>query len=887
MKQGFRGWEAVDVHAHALIADRQVELNEGQAASLLALTARLQDSGVMLADEVGMGKTRIAAALAHCVVKAGGRVAILAPPGLDDQWRRELLYGALVPPPMLRSLWQFLSAWEDKNAAKPWFKEPVLLLSHQFCGWRLGGKSQAWRWELLPELLAQWRIQIEPGAAPWGYNNHSHSFDMWVRNAARSIVEDLRSKRKRDPAYALASQLATENDPWIHTLQNGAYGKDGALREPLHRATGLGLGCFDLVIIDEAHKSRGGDSMLSTLLEQVLLVPPMGNRRMAMSATPVELDASQWTQSLQRIGVLTDTNKGAVTEAVSAYVEAVAEIRRSPFKEGVLVRFGRAAKDFQEMLAPFVLRRDKREDAGVRRFQAYTGMDINAYRHVSPLRIPLEGLSKHWLQLICAAESLSLVAKQREDTQAKRQWITIGNGHGIAQMADHVGAVGEPSVVKAAPASDEDTLKTKRLERTAWWSSAMRNIICADRKSPGALYQHPALLTAVEEIEAACKQGEKVLVFARYRAPMDALAHLLNARHMLRALKAGKPWPQQTIPDNEWPAVQAAQMQLHEVDTLDRATLSAQLESNYQKLDYSRQRFRNGLLASLEAGMAQLNASTRTMFAGAFAEFKKEHEETRNSGSAGTGVLAAVARALADHLGEELQHARDVDVAKAFADLVQAANNLDPVASDTEDANDIDDAPEIQRVTSSAVEIWRRTSERLCEDYGHNRGGFARLLHGDTQPGTRRLLQLAFNREHAFPQVLIAQSTVGREGLNLHLACRTVMLLHLEWNPAVVEQQIGRVDRLGSRWEQRLDQAIKDGVGPSGVPRIEIRPVIFEGTYDETHWRVLQGRWDELRAQLHGDVLPPCSPDDQEGMELRRRIAEVSPRFFPKRTVAE
>jgi hypothetical protein len=58
--------------------------------------------------------------------------------------------------------------------------------------------------------------------------------------------------------------------------------------------------------------------------------------------------------------------------------------------------------------------------------------------------------------------------------------------------------------------------------------------------------------------------------------------------------------------------------------------------------------------------------------------------------------------------------------------------------------------------------------------------------------------------------VLVAQSQVGREGLNLHESCRIVIQFHAEWNPAVLEQQIGRVDRKGSRWEQ-LAQAWLEG----------------------------------------------------------------------------
>jgi hypothetical protein len=65
---------------------------------------------------------------------------------------------------------------------------------------------------------------------------------------------------------------------------------------------GLGLGVFDLVIIDEAHKSRGGDSGLSRILDGVVLAGD-AVRHLAMTATPVELDVGQWRQTLRRIGV--------------------------------------------------------------------------------------------------------------------------------------------------------------------------------------------------------------------------------------------------------------------------------------------------------------------------------------------------------------------------------------------------------------------------------------------------------------------------------------------------------------------------------------------------------------------------------------------------------
>ena len=131
--------------------------------------------------------------------------------------------------------------------------------------------------------------------------------------------------------------------------------------------------------------------------------------------------------------------------------------------------------------------------------------------------------------------------------------------------------------------------------------------------------------------------------------------------------------------------------------------------------------------------------------------------------------------------------------------------------------------------------------------------------------------------------VLLAQSSVGREGLNLHEACRTVVILHAEWNPGVVEQQIGRVDRKGSCWLHDLKswQAHAEGE----PPRIRIHPVVVSGTYDDHNWQVLKARWMELRAQLHGDVLPKYanySVTWPEIEELRNRIAAATPDFAPR-----
>ena len=160
-------------------------------------------------------------------------------------------------------------------------------------------------------------------------------------------------------------------------------------------------------------------------------------------------------------------------------------------------------------------------------------------------------------------------------------------------------------------------------------------------------------------------------------------------------------------------------------------------------------------------------------------------------------------------------------------------------------------------------------------------------------PGYMTAIQAALNRQSRFLRVLMAKSRVGREGMNLHHACRTVVLLHPEWNPAVVEQQIGRVERVGSYWAQLLNESVGKfdvGKAPGFVPnsaitRIEVRFVIFQGTYDEHPWSVLRTRWDDQRAQLHCIVIPPSEQfDDPVSKALLDEIAKAAPDFSPLAT---
>ena len=68
MTQQFKGWPSVSQKLLQYADENSAWFNEGQRASLRAIASCIQINGLVLADEVGMGKTRIAVALARAVI---------------------------------------------------------------------------------------------------------------------------------------------------------------------------------------------------------------------------------------------------------------------------------------------------------------------------------------------------------------------------------------------------------------------------------------------------------------------------------------------------------------------------------------------------------------------------------------------------------------------------------------------------------------------------------------------------------------------------------------------------------------------------------------------------------------------------------------------------
>lgn len=234
-----------------------------------------------------------------------------------------------------------------------------------------------------------------------------------------------------------------------------------------------------------------------------------------------------------------------------------------------------------------------------------------------------------------------------------------------------------------------------------------------------------------------------------------------------------------------------------------------------------------------------------------------------------TGLLDGLQRTLRVRVVEQLARYLTYKEVPFLADLLgeasQAGLALDPVES----ASLLDYMPafwrtEVGNQWQGALRAFltyfrQRDPQQQLEilDGPIKTGDFAR----HTRDGeSRERLREAFNTP-LYPMILVANE-VMQEGLDLHKHCRRIVHHDLVWNPAQVEQRIGRIDRLGSL-TSRLRKKDPD------VTLDVLYPVIC-GTIDERLFRTVKTREKWLEFLLGAppnfseysftDVEPPPLP---------------------------
>lgn len=864
------------------------KLDEGQRASLIWIAERLPHSGVVLADEVGTGKTRIACAVIQAVISAGGRAAAVVPHGLMHQWQYEAGVLGMARAKEFTSLGGFVEdarskAWQE-IAPSPDNSE-WLLVSHQFRTPQVKKCSVATEWRVaLPTYV---RALLSTEAARKDRRTHfgklfadPHQTTLQIAEAIVRRIEGGEPIRDRASLDRLPPYRCDgDNDKLIEMLQK----EEG--RKLVEDLLGIWLGAFELLVIDEAHKSRGemdgdgtatGAASATVLSRLVSLLKQTNNgRRLCLTATPMELEFSQWLDLLKRARSGLEEGHGKTVIDRLHYAARQAAI--APDEGERLDELCAAARAFTAALAPHVTRRRRDDDPLIARFRGCAGLSEglpHPHRRLQQISIPWTEATERdspWVDVLFAAECMSQSARglKQSDTanwpRAVRDAYTkLAAGHVSIDLSE----VDEPFSVPDPGVADDYT--RGKIARVAYWYKRLR----AGRKrvmdraemldgaplDPDA--EHPRILAAAKEIESWTLKQEKVLVFGVFLRPLRFLRDVLNVRHSLRAADAGRPIAHSIHTDEG----------LYSIAVRHLGRLRADGTISDRLLTCSNSELRR-VLADCHRAYERLRDKVRR-------RAKHMVATWRNDSSMFRGVLVS------DGLKDALE---DHFVAFVLDDFLATTSESDEVTADRLSALSAEFVDERIRPLlgeggeendeGRQAKPWQKGLQSLVEDEDGRQSFHARLLQGVTKWATRRYIQAAFNRSRTAPWVLIAQSQVGREGLNLHKACRVVLQFHAEWNPAVVEQQIGRVDRKGSLWEQRAQEWLADGA-QGEPPFIEVRQLVFEGTYDSFQWDRVMRRQHVFDASLFGSLLPADAWDRiPQGREAE--VIDAAPSFRP------
>ncbi|MFY0568956.1 helicase-related protein [Archangium lansingense] len=869
-------------------------LSREQQETLSFMAERLPRHGVIVADEVGTGKTRIACAVIKAVLDCGGRVAALVPRGLMHQWRAEfrILFGEAQAPKELTTL----SQWLGEDSPSPSSEPEWWLISHGFrypkvtsrSDWSIALPSLVQLYSESPDAREDGRTQlgrlaryVEHNASKWW---RWHNLVRIAKRVAPQVdgAPELRSRLLSLPLFVPNgnNQLLCER-----------FFGDGDARELVCELLGAWLGHFDLIVIDEAHKSReetlsdetGPSTRQATKLLPALLAmlqQEQEGRRICLSATPMELDAADWGDLLSR--ARTGARPEPVQRAVDELRQCLESAKTAPDQPATLRALMDAARRFEAVLKPFVTRRRLFGEAQLQELRAHRPQawelahpHRQVKRHLVSLRDLAESESTSWRTMLSALEGYSHAAQGLDAAVLGKtaQWaklIYTKLANGLVSVDD----LEDESWLTEIP-SDLPPATAAKLERLKYWRRLFRE--ARESLEQGARdagvegydpnTEHPRILSAVEAIEAWTERAvsEKVLAFGVFTRPMRDLRDVLNARHCVRSIDQDAPIAFSLHENSRLLAIAFRSAErMRKAGRLTGKLRDAQLSiAEFRELaEKAHRRYERVQDAIAENVRVRIDARVVEQFSDLDA---RSRERLR-------GIIRTLV--LDEWLAggrSEPPRARVVDelVQEIWRDHILPATGTDEASAENEESNEDRCARLAEWINLEWDEVQGRQT------------GFCRLMDGNTKWETRRSLQAGFNRPNGFPRVLIAQSQVGREGLNLHKACRVVVQFHAEWNPAVLEQQIGRVDRLNSRWWQLYEEWKRDR-GDQSMPLIEVRQVLLEGTYDAFQWERVGQRQHTFDATLFGSLLPAEAWESvPEG--LREELRAAAPNFDPGR----
>jgi hypothetical protein len=860
----------IDLRSDRLPA-ADAERQQRTAAEVLARLNR--QPGVIVADEVGMGKTFVAMAVAASVVRSTGSkrpVVVMVPPSVANKWPTDWQVfaehclpagsGIRATASPVSGGAEFLKLLDDPPSRRQhviFMKHGALRRSMRDPFIQLAVIHHAFRYQRNPELLRRRDVLPRWASRLLGnprFNEQRTAALLGAPVSAWSELSSDWSKHDDDPVpEALVNALPDLDLSGVRDAllllpvksSGGVYARiDRARREfrtSLDEVWKAAISAANLrlplLILDEAHHVKNPNQLASLFSDDADVDGGFDGalfetfeRMLFLTATPFQLGHRELLRVLQRFGAvrLTRPERAEFTaqldelgESLDASQLAISHLDRAwerlrptdvaglrpdwwsrpvtelPDQVRVAAAAAqRATSSFdraQAALQPWVIRHRR-----VHRRDVIGGDGILPGRRAAgPKVVGIEVDAAASVPFLLAARAEALVRELNLRTSTSSRAIF---SEGLASSYETFrrrdwrdgGATTEPTSAEFE-----------------WYLQRIDEFI--PRDDLGVLEAHPKIAATTARVVDLWSSGEKVLVFVFYRATGNALQQSIS-----RALRA----------EIERRAGGSG-LSIEELHRRARNQLDA--DSPAARLAVERT-VDLGRACGLEPSDAEQLAEVVLRF------LRTPSYQARfllSTGGSGDDSLAEAIGAALDPSGPNPS-----DLARSLDEFARRAAKMVDV--------------EREQLWNALLKV--QTGDRGRSGEEESLSAMVRLANGDTDADVRLRLATTFNSPF-FPEVLIVSSVMA-EGVDLQRECRHVIHHDLDWNPSVLEQRTGRVDRVGSRAE-RLGE------------RIGVYEPFLAGTQDERLYRVVKDRERWFNVVMGG--MSSLSQDDVD------RIAERVP----------
>lgn len=861
------------------------------------ILCRLQTiEGVILADQVGMGKTYVALAVVASQILSTpelGRAVIFVPAAVADKWVREwrkfsesLLHpgtGIRCVNKPIRSGEEFLKKLDDSKedcehilvvthtaltaSLKDTFIQLALLhyatryvrdgadLRSRIAKWSDGLRGLIRNAKFTPHRVSE-LLQTPPSRwhACWLRLTGEELPDNPVPEALESAARSLQLQDLRTAIDNLPIRTSADIQRRLEETRRALATATQATWKWLLSSTDLDL---PLLVVDEAHRLKNPSTQISKLFAARTVGNDAGalhgifRRMLFLTATPFELGHSELIEVLNRMSAvrpldpvpvcplrdrldslkkkLTDAQATALTLDVAwgrlvredlftfdswgPTAPAPANINTSAREAWEKAKFAvRSRQEMNRALKPWVIRHERAHRRVYHAGETIISGDANR----GGLVIPEDAI----LPFLLAARAQSVAL---DDKSARPHFA-----YGIASSYEAFRRLGSGQAEEARdsdisaedrePDRPEAASNRPTVDAVRWYRGEIDRVL----GSAKVLAAHPKVRATVEKAAQLWLAGEKCLIFCWFIKTGEAVEHALAKRiDELILERAGD-----ALGTKSSDATHVA---------LDR--LSDRL---FRKDTSSYDRIRKHLVEALENACGRQEDVIDLVVDAAIRHLRTPSYLTRYTPLTSDMTVGDVWIGIsnANQHGVVL-----LDRWQSFAErLARVRHQVNAL-----DANEQQNS-EFARARAALLGTGGE------DDEPQGRGASlhpVRRAHGGTERDVRERLIALFNTPLS-PDLLVASSVMG-EGIDLHQECRFVIHHDLDWNPSVLEQRTGRLDRIGAFAE-------REG------KNIEVFEPYLAGTHDEKMYRVVKDR-----AQWFDIVMGRPSGTDEHATDAEER----------------